>query len=64
MLEAVLLYMREAINLYAADEPAVWPLPIYTRCPSLSPEEQQELLHVAPAAEDDDEGPSTSSATP
>ena len=64
VLEALLLYMRDAINLYAADEPAVWPLPVYTRCPSLSPQEQQELLDVAPAAEDDDEGSSTSSATP
>ncbi len=54
-LEAVLLYMREAINLYAADEPAVWPLPRYASAPtpSLSPAEQQRLVNVAAAAEED-----------
>jgi hypothetical protein len=56
-LEAILLYMREAINLYAADEPAVWPLPRYGHAsaptPSLSPEEQQRLVDVAAAAEED-----------
>lgn len=59
VLEAVLLYMRDAINLYSADEPAVWPLPVYTRCPPISADEQQQLLDVAPAAED--EGPDSES---
>lgn len=63
VLEAVLLYMRDAINLYSADEPAVWALPIYTRGPLLSPAEQQQLHDVAPATADDSDSDSSHSSS-
>jgi hypothetical protein len=50
-LEATLIYMRDALNLYSKSDVAVWPLPCYTARLHISSAMADQLADIAPGQE-------------